>query len=66
MIVLVSIESGTRRLWYTMPSLLRFLAVLALIAGLGYAAMFVIASVVDLQPREITVRVPQDRFVKQR
>ncbi len=49
-----------------MPSLLRFLAVLALIAGLGYAAMFVIASVVDLEPREITVRVPQDRFVKQR
>ena len=48
-----------------MPSLLRFLAVIAIIVGLGYAAIFALATFVDPKPRDITVTVPQDRFVKQ-
>jgi hypothetical protein len=48
-----------------MPSLLRFLTVIAIIAGLGYAAVFALATLVDPKPRDITVTVPQDRFVKQ-
>jgi hypothetical protein len=48
-----------------MPSLFRFLAVIAVIAGLGYAAVFALATFVDPKPRSITVTVPQDRFVKQ-
>jgi hypothetical protein len=64
MIVLVSVGARTRR--STMPSLLRLLMVLAIIAGLGYAAMIALTTFVDLKPREITVTVPQDRFVKQR
>jgi hypothetical protein len=48
-----------------MPSLLRFLTVIAIILGLGYAAMFVLANFVEPKPRDITVTVPQDRFLKQ-
>ena len=48
-----------------MPSLLRFLAVIAVIAGLGYAAIFALANFVEPKPRDITVTIPQDRFVKQ-
>ena len=47
-----------------MPSLLRFLTVLAVIGGLGYGAMVALATLVDLKPREITVTVPPDKFVK--
>lgn len=47
-----------------MPSLFRFLTVIAIIAALGYAAMFALATLVPLKPREITVSVPQDKFIK--
>jgi hypothetical protein len=47
-----------------MPSLFRFLVVVAVLGGLGYAAMFALANFVDLKPREITVTVPPDRFLK--
>jgi hypothetical protein len=48
-----------------MPSLLRFLVVIGVIVGLGYAAIFALATFVEPKPRDITVTVPQDRFVKQ-
>ena len=47
-----------------MPSLFRFLFVLGLIGGLGYAAVFSLANFVDLKPREITVTIPADKFMK--
>ncbi|MEZ5785935.1 MAG: histidine kinase [Xanthobacteraceae bacterium] len=47
-----------------MPSLFRFLTILAIIAGLGYAAMFALVTLVKLRPREITVSVPQHEFLK--
>jgi hypothetical protein len=48
-----------------MPSLIRFLVVIGVIVGLGYAAIFALATLVEPKPRDITVTVPQDRFVKQ-
>jgi hypothetical protein len=48
----------------TMPSLFRFLFVVAVLAGLGYVVIFSLAHFVDLKPREISVTVPQDKFLK--
>jgi hypothetical protein len=48
-----------------MPSLFRFIALLGVIGGIGYAAMFVLATWFDPTPREITISVPPDRFAKQ-
>ena len=49
-----------------MPSLLRFLAAIGIIAGIGYGIIFALAYLVDPKPREISVTVPPDRFYKQR
>jgi hypothetical protein len=43
------------------PTLFRFLLVVAILAGLGFAAMFALATFVDPAPREITVPVPTQR-----
>ena len=48
-----------------MPSLLRFLLFLCVLAGAGYGAMYALANYYDPKPREITVSVPPDRFSKQ-
>ena len=47
-----------------MPSLLRFLTVLAIIFGIGYAVLWTLATFVNPKPREISVTVPPDKFVK--
>lgn len=47
-----------------MPSLFRFLVVVAILGGLAYAGVFALANYVDLKPREITVTVPPDKFLK--
>jgi xanthosine utilization system XapX-like protein len=47
-----------------MPSLFRFLTVLAVIAGLVYGAMYALANFVTPKPREMTVTIPQDKFLK--
>ncbi|KLK91955.1 histidine kinase [Microvirga vignae] len=44
-----------------MPTLFRFLLVIAVLAGLGFAAMFALATFVNPDPREITVPVPTQR-----
>ena len=49
-----------------MPSLIRLLVIVAVICGIGYAALFALATLVDPKPREITVTVSPDRFIKQR
>ncbi len=45
-----------------MPSLIRFLIVIAVLAGLGYAAMWALANLVQPAPREITVTIPPNRL----
>ncbi len=47
-----------------MPSLIRFLVIVAIIAGLGLAGMWALANLVEPQPREMTVTIPQDRLGK--
>jgi hypothetical protein len=49
----------------TMPSLFRFLIFVGLLGGLAYGAVFTLATLVSLHPREITVTVPPDKFLKQ-
>ena len=48
-----------------MPSLFRFLVVVALIFGAAYVTVFALANFVKYKPREIIVTVPQDKFIKQ-
>jgi hypothetical protein len=44
------------------PTLFRFLIVVAILAGLGFAAVFALATLVEPQPREITVPIPSNRL----
>ena len=47
-----------------MPSLFRFLTVLAIICGIVYGAIFALANFVNPKSREMTVTIPADRFLK--
>jgi cell division septal protein FtsQ len=47
-----------------MPSLFRFLVIVAVLAGLGYLVVFSLENFVDLKPREISVTVPPSKFIK--
>ena len=47
-----------------MPSLFRFLTILAVIAGITYGAIFALANFVNPKPREMTVTIPPDKFLK--
>ena len=47
-----------------MPSLFRFLTVVGIIAGIGYAVIFALANFVNPKPREMTVTIPADKFLK--
>ena len=47
-----------------MPSLFRFLTVVAVIGGGIYGGIFALANFVNPKPREMTVSVPPDRFLK--
>ncbi len=47
-----------------MPSLFRFLTVIAVIVGVVYGAIYALANFVNPKPREITVTIPPDRFQK--
>ncbi len=45
-----------------MPTLFRFLAVIAVLGGLAFAAMFALATFVQPEPREMTVSIPSSRL----
>jgi uncharacterized membrane protein len=47
-----------------MPSLFRFLTVVAVIGGLIYGVIFALANFVTPKPREMSVSIPADRFLK--
>jgi hypothetical protein len=47
-----------------MPSLFRFLIFIGLLGVIGYVAIFSLATFVPYKPREITVSVPPDKFLK--
>jgi hypothetical protein len=44
------------------PTLFRFLFFVAILAGLGFAAAFVLATFVEPQPREMTITIPSNRL----
>ena len=47
-----------------MPSLFRFLTVVAVIVGIVYGVIFALANFVNQKPREMIVTVPSDKFLK--
>jgi hypothetical protein len=47
-----------------MPSLFRFLTAVGIIAGVIYGAIFALANFVNPKPREMTVTIPADKFLK--
>jgi hypothetical protein len=47
-----------------MPSLFRFLTAVAVIVGIGYGVIFALANFVNPTPREMTVTVHPDKFLK--
>ena len=47
-----------------MPSLFRFLTVVAMIVGVFYGAIFALANYVNPKPREMTINVHPDKFLK--
>ncbi len=49
-----------------MPSLFRFLAVVGILGGLIYGAIYALATFVNPELREITVTIPHDRLTKNR
>ena len=48
----------------SMPSLFRFLTVVAVIAGIVYGTIFALANFVNPKPREMTINVAPDKFLK--
>jgi hypothetical protein len=44
------------------PTLLRFLVVIAVLGGLAAAAMFALATFVEPEPREMTVTIPNSKL----
>ena len=47
-----------------MPSLFRFLTAVAIIVGIVYGVIFSLANFVHPKPREMTVTIPPDKFLK--
>lgn len=47
-----------------MPSLFRFLTVVAVLGGVIYGAIFALANFVDPKPREMSISVSPDKFLK--
>ena len=47
-----------------MPSLFHLLTVVAVIGGIVYGVIFVLANFVNPKPREMTINIPPDKFLK--
>lgn len=45
-----------------MPSLFKFLTILAILAGLIYGGMFALATFVEPRPRDMSFTVPSDKL----
>jgi hypothetical protein len=49
-----------------MPSLFRFLTVIAVLAAVVYGGIYSLAHFIEPKPREITVSIPPEKFFKNR
>jgi hypothetical protein len=47
-----------------MPSLFRFLTVVAIIMGVVYGTIFALANFVNPKPRDMTINIAPDKFLK--
>mgnify|MGYP001788621915 CR=1 FL=1 len=47
-----------------MPSLFKFLAVIGILGGLGFAGMMGLAMFVEPQPREMSIAIPPSKLGK--
>ena len=47
-----------------MPTLFRFVSVIAIIGAVVYGAFFALANFVQPSPREMTVTIPPDKYLK--
>lgn len=47
-----------------MPSLFRFLGVVAIIVGVIYGGIYALANFVQPKPREMTISISPDKFLK--
>lgn len=47
-----------------MPSLIRLLVIVGILGGIAYGGIYALANLVTPKPRDITVTVPNDRFLK--
>lgn len=45
-----------------LPTLFRFLAVVAILGGLAFAGMFALATLIEPTPREMTVTIPGSKL----
>jgi hypothetical protein len=45
-----------------MPTLFRFLALLAVLGGIAFGIMFALATLVEPETREMTVTIPNSRL----
>lgn len=45
-----------------MPTLIRFLTIIAVLAGIAYGAMFALVTLVEPNKGEMTVRIPAERL----
>lgn len=45
-----------------MPSLMRLIVLLAVLGGLGYAGMFALATLVQPEQSELTIRIPLEKL----
>jgi hypothetical protein len=53
-----------RQLENRVPSLIRFLVIIGILAGLAYAGMIALVTFVEPQPREMTQAIPPGRLNK--
>jgi hypothetical protein len=51
---------------FPMPSLLRLIAIVAVLVGIVYGGLYALAHFVQPKSREITVSIPPDKFFKNR
>jgi hypothetical protein len=66
---MIVLGSDRRHQWMSasaMPSLLRFLTVIAIIGAVIYGGLYSLAHFVQPKPREISVSIPPDKFFKNR
>jgi xanthosine utilization system XapX-like protein len=47
-----------------MPTVFRFALICAVVAGVAYAALYALATVLEPAPREVIVVIPPSRYAK--